>query len=142
MNPRQCFCDNPEMEPHDTDGNDLPPEHSMNLNEYQDRARTTAIYRRECARLNIPNFVYSGLGLAGEAGEVSNKLKKIIRDDGGELTSERRGALLAELGGVLWYVAMVADDLGLPLDEVAGANLAALASRAERGTVSGSGDVR
>lgn len=114
----------------------------MDLNEYQDRTRLTAMYRRECAQQGIPCFVYPGLKMPGEVGEVCEHLGKAIRDDKGEITSERRGAILLELGDVLWYVAALADDLGIPLDEVAGANLAKLASRAERGVIGGSGDNR
>ncbi len=115
---------------------------TLTLDQYQDRARLTALYRQKCAEQGIPNYVYSGMGLGNEAGEVTGKLKKAIRDDGGEITPERRGAILAELGDVLWYVALLADDLGIPLSEIAGANLSKLESRADRGTLQGSGDGR
>jgi len=86
--------------------------------------------------------IYPALGLAGEAGEVCNKTKKILRDDGGRMTEEKRTQLIDELGDVLWYVANLATDLGVTLDEVARINLAKLNSRKERGTITGSGDNR
>ncbi len=112
----------------------------MTLDEYQTRARSTATYPQAAALL------YPVLKLTGEAGEVSEKLGKLMRDEGWlpgtPLSDEQRDALVKELGDVLWYVASVAADLGAGLDEVAEANLAKLASRAERGVISGSGDDR
>ena len=69
-------------------------------------------------------------------------MKKAISDDGGELTEERRDALAAELGDVLWYVAQLATEAGLELDEIAADNLSKLLSRKERGALQGSGDTR
>jgi|TARA_R100001244_G_scaffold129163_1_gene100397 NTP pyrophosphatase (non-canonical NTP hydrolase) len=88
------------------------------------------------------NLVYPVLGLNGEAGEIAEKLKKIIRDSGGELSPESRKDLSKELGDILWYVAACCDELGLRMDSVASANIAKLASRKERGQLSGSGDNR
>ena len=109
----------------------------MELSDYQRQSRVTAVYP-DAGR----NLVYPTLGLSGEAGEVAEKVKKMIRDDAGVLTDERRAALAKELGDVLWYVAQVATEAGLDLDEVAGANLAKLLSRQERGVLQGSGDDR
>lgn len=109
----------------------------MNFEDYQTRAMSTAIYPN---RGN--NLVYPVLGLNGEAGEIAEKLKKIIRDSGGELSPESRKALSKELGDVLWYVAACCDELGLRMDSVASDNIAKLASRKERGQLSGSGDNR
>lgn len=109
----------------------------MRLRDYQDGSRRTAVYPDAGA-----NLVYPTLGLAGEAGEVAEKVKKVIRDDGGVLSDERRAALGAELGDVLWYVAQVATEAGLDLEDLARANLDKLASRAQRGVLSGSGDQR
>ena len=112
----------------------------MTLKEYQERARGTARYPQEAALL------YPVLKLAGEAGEVSEKLGKLMRDDGwrpGEaLDDPAREALTKELGDVLWYVASVAADLGVTLDEVAEVNLRKLEDRAARGVLHGSGDDR
>ncbi|GLV48246.1 hypothetical protein TJA_14020 [Thermus sp. LT1-2-5] len=108
----------------------------MTFDTYQEEAKKTALYP-EAYRL-----LYPVLGLAGEAGELANKVKKVLRDHGGTLTPEAREAILQELGDVLWYVAQVATDLGERLEAVAQANLAKLRSRQERGTLSGSGDTR
>ncbi len=109
----------------------------MLLRDYQARSRHTAAYPDAG-----DNIVYPTLGLAGEAGEVAEKVKKLLRDDGGVLSDERRAALGAELGDVLWYVAQVATEAGLDLEALAQANLDKLASRAQRGVLSGSGDER
>jgi NTP pyrophosphatase (non-canonical NTP hydrolase) len=109
----------------------------MRLSEYQRASRRTATYPGAGE-----NLVYPTLGLAGEAGEVAEKVKKLLRDDGGVLGDERRAALAGELGDVLWYVAQVATEAGLELEAIAEANLAKLRSRAQRGVLSGSGDER
>ena len=108
----------------------------MDLAEYQRRSRGTAEYPREAW------LAYPALGLAGEAGEVAEHAKKAIRDDGGLITAERRAAMSKELGDVLWYVAQLASELGLDLEEIAQANLEKLLSRQRRGVLSGSGDER
>jgi NTP pyrophosphatase (non-canonical NTP hydrolase) len=108
----------------------------MELSEYQRLARRTAQYPREAW------LAYPALGLAGEAGEVAEHAKKAIRDDGGAVGEDRREAMAKELGDVLWYVAQLATELGLDLDEVAAANLEKLLSRQRRGVLSGSGDER
>jgi NTP pyrophosphatase (non-canonical NTP hydrolase) len=109
----------------------------MKLSEYQRRSRTTAVYPDAGS-----NLTYPALGLCGEAGEAAEKVKKAIRDDGGVLTDERREALAAELGDVLWYVAQLATEAGLDLDELAESNLEKLLSRRERAVLQGSGDFR
>ena len=112
----------------------------MTLDEYQARARTTALYP-EHARV-----LYPALKLAGEAGEVAEKLGKLMRDEGyragDHLGEAQKEALAKELGDVLWYVANLAADLGLTLEEVGERNLAKLASRQARGVLGGSGDDR
>ncbi|MEO5576660.1 MAG: nucleoside triphosphate pyrophosphohydrolase family protein [Gaiellaceae bacterium] len=109
----------------------------MDFSEYQRLSRETAVYPQLGE-----NLVYPALGLCGEAGETAEKIKKAIRDDGGVLTDERRAALAAELGDVLWYVAQLATEAGLELGELAEANLAKLASRQRRSALHGSGDTR
>jgi len=112
----------------------------MTLDDYQVHARSTALYP-QAARV-----LYPTLKLAGEAGEVAEKLGKLMRDEGyvpgAALTAAQTEALGKELGDVLWYVANLAADLGLTLEEVAAANLAKLKSRQERGVIHGSGDDR
>jgi NTP pyrophosphatase (non-canonical NTP hydrolase) len=106
-------------------------EEHMQLNEYQERASDTAVYPRH----EFP--VYPALGLAGEAGECSEKVKKALRDGHFDVDAMKR-----ELGDVLWYVAMFARDCGFTLEEVAQANVAKLADRKTRGVLGGSGDNR
>lgn len=88
------------------------------------------------------NYVYPTLGLVGEAGEVAEKVKKIFRDNNGELDAERKTVLEKELGDVLWYLAQLATELGLSLDDIAKNNIAKLQSRKERGMLHGDGDSR
>ena len=109
----------------------------MRISEYQELSRRTATYPGAG-----DNIVYPTLGLAGEAGEVAEKVKKLLRDDDGVLSDERREALAGELGDVLWYVAQVATEAGLDLEEIAQGNLDKLLSRQQRGVLSGSGDSR
>ncbi len=109
----------------------------MNFYEYQTLSRETAIYPD---RGN--NYVYPTLGLAGEAGEVAEKVKKVIRDKKGIMDQETKGKISKELGDVLWYVAQLATELDLSLDDIATANITKLQSRKERGSLSGSGDMR
>ena len=109
----------------------------MQANDYQNRALETAIYPNRGA-----NFVYPTLGLVGEAGEVADKLKKVIRDGDGVLTDTVRDAVAKELGDVCWYIAVLAAELDYELSEIMAMNLAKLASRQQRGVISGSGDAR
>ncbi|MAV11789.1 MAG: hypothetical protein CMN96_10215 [Synechococcus sp. MED850] len=109
----------------------------MELKAYQEAARSTASYPDLGA-----NPIYPTLGLTGEAGEVADKVKKVLRDRGGVFDPEAREAIKLELGDVLWYVALLSQELGYDLEEVAASNLDKLASRAARGRISGSGDQR
>ena len=109
----------------------------MEFNEYQKLARTTAIYANK-----DKNFVYPTLGLVGEAGEVAEKIKKIIRDGDGVVTDEKRQELKKELGDVLWYIANLGIELGLNMDDIASLNIEKLKSRQDRGVLHGSGDNR
>ena len=109
----------------------------MDFHTYQQRSRATACYPDAGA-----NPIYPTLGLCGEAGEVADKVKKVLRDQGGEFSAEVIAALQLELGDVLWYVAQLATEFGLELDQVAQANLDKLASRSARNVISGSGDSR
>ena len=109
----------------------------MEFGDYQKRSRATALYPD-----NGRNFVYPTLGLCGEAGEVSEKIKKVLRDRGGQIDDQIRRDIEKELGDVLWYVSQLATELGLSLDSIAEANLAKLLSRKERNMLHGSGDDR
>ncbi|MBT6253859.1 nucleoside triphosphate pyrophosphohydrolase family protein [Candidatus Uhrbacteria bacterium] len=109
----------------------------MMFTDYQQQSRKTAIYPNMGADL-----IYPTLGLVGEAGEIAEKIKKMIRDDGGMLTAERRDLLKKELGDVMWYLAQLCTELGFDMDEVANHNLEKLFSRKDRGKLTGDGDTR
>lgn len=109
----------------------------MTFDEYQELSKSTAIYPAIQHKV-----VYPALGLAGEAGEIANKIKKIFRDDDGVISIDRKADLKKELGDVLWYIAQVSSELDLSLDGVAKLNIERLESRKERGTLQGSGDNR
>ncbi len=99
----------------------------MKFEEYQTEAKQTALYPRR-----LENLEYPTLGLAGEAGEVANIVKKIQRDFDGVITDEMRLKLKDELGDVLWYISACADELGLTLTEIAEYNVDKLAKRHKR----------
>ena len=107
---------------------------NWNLNNYQRQAKETAIYPENY------KIVYPALGLAGEAGEVADKVKKIIRD--GRNDAEYYNQIAKELGDVLWYCAVLADDLGYSLQQIAEMNVYKLQARKVMGTIGGDGDDR
>jgi NTP pyrophosphatase (non-canonical NTP hydrolase) len=107
----------------------------MTLNEYQKKAAKAAFYEKD-------DVIYLALGITGEAGEVADHIKKMLRDDNGKLTKKRKEALVKELGDVLWYVAKMAGRLDVDLNDVAKINLKKIADRVERGKQHGSGDNR
>lgn len=109
----------------------------MELNSYQEAALQTALYPDRGT-----NFVYPALGLLGEAGEIANKLKKVIRDNGGVLTDPVRDNVADEIGDVLWYIASLAHEMDYDLNTIAERNVNKLLSRMERGVIQGSGDNR
>ena len=106
---------------------------------YQQLCTETQIYPREHA------VFYPALGLAGEAGEVANKIKKIMRDRKGDvnnLPGEIKDDIASELGDCLWYISALATDLGIGLDGVAFENIKKLDKRQANNTLHGSGDKR
>lgn len=113
----------------------------MQLDDYQASAEATAIYP-DATTGQWNALTYTVLGLTGEAGEVANQTKKILRDDNYRITPERRTQLMAELGDVLWYVAMCATELDTTLEQIARDNLRKLKGRSQRGRLGGSGDQR
>lgn len=109
----------------------------MTFSEYQETSRTTAVYPDQGK-----NFIYPTLGLAGEAGEVADKVKRIFRDHDGVMTPESRDMIIKELGDVLWYAAQLATELQVDFEEVAAKNIEKLRSRQQRNQLHGSGDER
>ena len=108
----------------------------MNMDEYQRKAIATAVYPSDVA------LSYLALGLTGEAGEVAEKIKKILRDKGGYIDGDSRLEIAKEVGDVLWYCANLLNHLGVVMGDAAQGNLDKLASRKKRGKLSGSGDNR
>lgn len=108
----------------------------MNLSFYQEQAITTAVYPQETS------VMYPAMGLAGEAGEVLNKIKKVYRDKGGVFDTDTKQEIAKELGDVLWYVAVLARDLDQNLEDTARDNLRKLQDRMRRGVIAGEGDDR
>lgn len=106
----------------------------MTLNEYQDKAQVTATYSDK--------IIYPSLGLAGETGEVCEKVKKVLRDNHGYFTKIKKEEIKKEIGDVLWYIQALAHDLGFTLEEVAQGNIDKLTSRKERNVINGNGDDR
>ena len=106
------------------------------LDMYQQVAKQTAIYPREQA------IIYPTLGLTGEAGEVANKVKKIIRDGTNKNNENLVQEISAEIGDCLWYISVLADDIGVKLSDIANNNLIKLANRKKNNTIHGSGDTR
>jgi NTP pyrophosphatase (non-canonical NTP hydrolase) len=109
----------------------------MDVNHYQTAALETAIYPNQGN-----NYIYPTLGLVGEAGEVAEKVKKLIRDGDGVLTDSDREKIALEVSDICWYIAVLAYELDYSLEEVMQMNLDKLASRKARGVISGSGDNR
>ena len=110
----------------------------MDFNEYQTAAISTAKYHD----LKIPGIVYCAMKLAGEAGEVAEKIGKVYRDDGGHYSPDKEYELAKELGDVLWYIANIAEELGFDFETIARTNIDKLADREARGVIKGSGDNR
>lgn len=109
----------------------------MDFKEYQKKSRKTAVYPQAGK-----NYIYPTLGLAGESGEVAEKIKKIIRDKKGKINKETCAEIEKELGDVLWYISQLASELKLDLNRVAEKNIEKTYSRMNRGKVKGNGDNR
>jgi NTP pyrophosphatase (non-canonical NTP hydrolase) len=116
----------------------------MNFQEYQDKSKVTAVFPSFEAAVyqKNHNLIYTTLGLAGESGEVVEKVKKVFRDGNGEVSESRRQEIIKELGDVLWYVSQIATELGVSLEEVVSQNIEKIYSRKDRGVIQGDGDNR
>ena len=113
----------------------------MDLDKYQKRAAKYDLFETT-VDLKSPGFLEKILGLAGEAGEAADKVKKILRDKGGYASEEDKAELVKELGDVLWYVANVARYLDVDLSQIAKVNIDKLESRRKRNKLHGEGDNR
>lgn len=106
------------------------------MNRFQDAALRSKVYGAG------HSIIYPALKLNGEAGEVAEKVGKVLRDNDGVFTDELKAGIAAEIGDVLWYCAAIAQDLGFTLDDIANGNILKLKSRLKRGKIHGSGDNR
>lgn len=111
----------------------------MDFQEYQYATAQTAVYPGQDS---IAGLMYAALGLNGEAGEVAEQAKKAMRDDGGQITPERKENIIKELGDTMWYISQIASECGIALEEVADRNIQKLRDRKARGVLQGSGDNR
>ena len=110
----------------------------MNFDEYQAKALKTVLSTND----DFKDTLHWVLGINGEAGEVAEKIKKIIRDKNGVISELDKVELGKELGDVLWYLAVFANQLGLSLEDIAANNISKLADRQERDVLQGNGDNR
>lgn len=110
---------------------------SFDFDEYQKFTKSTSRY----PKITHP-VVYPALGLAGEAGEVVDKIKKVFRDKDGNFDTETVENIKKELGDVLWYVSQIAFELGISLSDVIKSNVSKLKDRIDRNVISGEGDDR
>ncbi len=114
----------------------------LTFNEYQDQALTTDIFEHRSSSVADPSFMSKVLGLVGEAGEIAEKFKKILRDKDGILDEADKQEIIKELGDVLWYIGVLSKYMDVPLQDVADRNLDKVLSRKARGVQKGSGDNR
>ncbi len=113
----------------------------MNFDEYQEKAAKYDL-AEATTDLKAVGFIEKVLGLAGEAGETADKIKKILRDKEGVASEEDHELVVKELGDTLWYIASIARYLGVPLSSVASGNIEKLESRYQRNKLHGEGDER
>lgn len=111
----------------------------MDFDEYEQLAHRTATFTGKQEEYRL---LYLTLGVSGEAGEIAEKVKKLIRNDDGVITEEKREALKHEIGDVLWYLSQLSRELGFPFSEAAKANIAKLEDRLARGVIRSEGDTR
>lgn len=114
---------------------------SLSFNTYQKFTNETAVYTGH-GSATIQALSYVGLGLAGESGEVCEKLKKTIRDNNGIISDEIKSSLIKELGDVLWYIARLCEELQVNMQDVVETNVAKLLARKEQNKIHGNGDNR
>lgn len=110
----------------------------MTFDEYQKQALTTAHNTHE----PLMEKTIWAMGVAGEAGEVVEKWKKIVAYNEGKVTQQDKDELAKELGDVVWYIAVMAHSLGLSFDDIMQRNVKKLQDRKQRGVITGKGDNR
>ena len=110
----------------------------MTFDEYQKLALKTAVNNYE----PLMEKTIWAMGVAGEAGEVVEKWKKIVAYKDGKVSDDDLNELAKELGDVVWYIAVMADSLGLSFDDVMQRNVRKLADRDKRHVIKGVGDNR
>lgn len=110
----------------------------MQFNEYQNEATKYSVVRGE----HLPKLMYLSLGVAGEAGELANRVKKLYRDNEGKVNPETREKLKLELGDMLWYISEISNLLEYDFEYIAKANLEKIEKRKQEGTIKGDGDSR
>ncbi len=112
----------------------------MTFDEYQKQALTTA-YTSEKNKTQMAQTIWA-MGIVGEAGEVIEKWKKIVAYKDGNISQEDLDELAKELGDVVWYIAVMADSLGLSFEDIMQRNVEKLKSRQARDKIKGAGDNR
>lgn len=109
----------------------------MTFDDYQKKSRKTVIYPKPGK-----NYLFPMLGLIGEAGELANYVKKVVRDDDNKMSAETKERITKELGDVLWYLAQLCSEMKVSFSDLAEQNLDKVLSRLKRGALHGSGDNR
>jgi NTP pyrophosphatase (non-canonical NTP hydrolase) len=108
-------------------------------------------YQKECAKTDVgtsaqdclkPGWLYYMMGIAGESGEMIDKIKKLFRDHNGVVDDNFKSMIIKEMGDYHWYSARLCSALGINYNDIAKENLAKLQSRMERGKLHGDGDER
>jgi len=113
----------------------------MNFNEYQKKTRLTDLgtSAQDCLE---SGWLYYALGISGEAGEMTEKIKKLFRDKNGIVDEEFKKHLIKEIGDQMWYQARLLDQFDIPYESVAKHNIEKLLDRLERNKLHGDGDER
>lgn len=110
----------------------------IGFDDYQEWTRSFVRFSEQ----DLEGLYHCVLGLCGEAGETADKVKRINRDDNGQLTEERKAAIVEELSDVCWYLAAAADSIGVSFSDIIRCNIDKLESRRARGVLRGEGDKR
>lgn len=111
----------------------------MDFNEYQEKASVTATFT---GKQEEHQLMYLALGVCGESGEIAEKIKKIIRNDEGVVSDEKRESIRSEIGDVLWYLSQLSRVLHIPFEDAAQDNIRKIMDRKARGVVKSTGDTR